>query len=78
VDLRHRAAELQVQVVQVHVVVYGRPQAVVQFVGGPADDVEEETAWEAEEAEEVEETARDVEEEEEIKPETAREMVAVA
>jgi len=65
VDLRHRAAELQVQVVQVHVVVYGRPQAVVQFVGGPAEDVDEETA-------------REVEEAEEIKPETAREMVAVA
>lgn len=64
-DLRHRAAELQVQVVQVHVVVYGRPQAVVQFVGGPAEDVDEETA-------------REVEEAEEIKPETAREMVAVA
>jgi len=65
VDLRHRAAELQVQVVQVHVVVYGRPQAVVQFVGGPAEDVDEETA-------------REVEEAEEIKPETARETVTVA
>jgi len=58
--------DVHVQVVQVHVVqVYGRPQAVVQFVGGPAEDVDEETA-------------REVEEAEEIKPETARETVTVA